>query len=64
MMKRSIKDQAKAIFHEWKGTIENKVGKPARKQGLAAKSVAEAVAAKIQKKIGQVEKAVEKRSHR
>jgi uncharacterized protein YjbJ (UPF0337 family) len=62
MMKRSIKDQAKDIFHEWKGTIESKVEKLAKKQSLAAKGAAETVVAKIQKKIGQVEKAVEKRS--
>jgi uncharacterized protein YjbJ (UPF0337 family) len=64
MMKRSTKDQAIAIVHEWKGTMESKVGKLVKKEGLAAKSVAEAVAAKIQKKIGQIGKAVEKRSRR
>jgi uncharacterized protein YjbJ (UPF0337 family) len=60
MMKRSTKDKAKGIFHEWKGTIKGKAGKLTNNPGLEAKGIVEKIAGKIQRKLGQVEKTVEK----
>lgn len=61
MMKRSSKDKATGTFHEVKGAIKAGAGKLTGNRGLQAKGVAEKIAGKIQKKIGQVEKAIEKR---
>jgi uncharacterized protein YjbJ (UPF0337 family) len=60
MMKRSTKDKAKGTFHELKGTIKGKAGKLTNNPGLEAKGIVERIAGKTQKKIGQVEKVVEK----
>ena len=59
-MKRSTKGKAEGIFHELKGTIKCKAGKLTNNSGLEAKGIVEKIAGTIQKKIGQVEKAVEK----
>ncbi len=52
--------KAKGIFHELKGTIKGKTGKLTNNRGLVAKGLVEKIAGKIQKKIGQVERAFEK----
>ena len=59
-MKRSTKGRAKGIFHEWKGTIKGNAGKLTNNRGLEAKGIVEKIAGKIQKKFGQVERALEK----
>jgi uncharacterized protein YjbJ (UPF0337 family) len=59
MMKQSTKDKAQGDFHQWRGTIEGKAGKLTNDHGLEAEGVVEKIAGKIQKKIGQAEKAVE-----
>ena len=59
MMKQSTKDKAQGSLHELKGAIEGKAGKLANDPGLEAEGVVEKIAGKIQKKIGQAEKAVE-----
>jgi uncharacterized protein YjbJ (UPF0337 family) len=60
-MKRSTKDKAKGTFHEVKGAIKAEAGKLTGNRALRAKGVAEKTAGEIQKKLGQVEKAIEKR---
>jgi uncharacterized protein YjbJ (UPF0337 family) len=60
MMKQSTKDEAQGAFHELKGAIKGKAGKLTNDADLEAEGLVEKVAGKIQKKIGQVEKVVEK----
>jgi uncharacterized protein YjbJ (UPF0337 family) len=61
IMKRSTKDKARGTFHEVKGAIKAGAGRLTGNRALQAKGVAEKTAGKIQKKLGQVEKAIEKR---
>ena len=61
MMKRSTKDKAVGTLHELKGTIKRKAGKLTNNRGLEAEGVAEKIVGNIQKKIGQLEKSVEKK---
>jgi uncharacterized protein YjbJ (UPF0337 family) len=60
MMKQSTKDKVKGNVHELKGTIKRKVGKLTNDPGLEAEGIVEEVGGKIQKKIGQAEKVIEK----
>jgi uncharacterized protein YjbJ (UPF0337 family) len=60
MMKQSTKDKAQGKFHEVKGAIKRKAGKLTNDPGLEAEGIVEKIGGKIQKKIGQAEKAVEK----
>jgi len=60
MMKQSTDDKVKGSVHELKGTIKRKVGSLTNDKGLEAEGIVEEVGGKIQKKIGQAEKAVEK----
>jgi uncharacterized protein YjbJ (UPF0337 family) len=48
------------FYHESKGTIKEAVGKIIDDPNLEAEGLAEKVAGKVQKKIGQVEKVLEK----
>ena len=59
MMKQSTQDEAQGFFHELKGAIKGKAGKLTNDPGLEAEGLVEKVGGKIQKKIGQAEKAVE-----
>jgi uncharacterized protein YjbJ (UPF0337 family) len=59
-MKSSTKNQAEGVYHESKGTIKEAVGKIIDDPNLEAEGLAEKVAGKVQKKIGQVEKVLEK----
>jgi len=59
-MKQSTDDKVKGSVHELKGTIKRKMGKLTNDPGLEAEGIVEEVGGKIQKKIGQAEKAVEK----
>jgi uncharacterized protein YjbJ (UPF0337 family) len=60
MMKQSTKDKAQGSFHELKGAIKGKAGKLTDDPDLEAEGIVEKIAGKIQKKIGQAEKVVEK----
>jgi len=59
-MKPSTEDQIKGTFHELKGKAKQKAGQIADDPTLEAKGKSEKIAGKIQKKIGQVEKVLEK----
>jgi uncharacterized protein YjbJ (UPF0337 family) len=59
-MKRSTEDQAKGRFHEVKGKIKEKMGRLTNDPDLEGEGIGEKIAGKIQKKIGQVEKVIEK----
>ena len=59
-MKRSTKDKAKGKFHEIKGKVKVKAGQLTNNPSLEAEGTGEKAAGKVQKKIGQVEEALEK----
>jgi uncharacterized protein YjbJ (UPF0337 family) len=59
-MKDSTKDTAAGTFHEVKGTIKSHVGKLTNDPDLEADGIVENITGKIQKKIAQVEKVIEK----
>lgn len=59
-MKDSTKDQMHGALHEAKGKIKEKTGKVLNNPDLEAEGQDEKVAGKIQKKVGQVEKVLEK----
>ena len=59
-MKQSIEDKAKGTFHDVKGKVKEKVGRATNNTDLEAEGIGEKIAGKIQKKIGQLEKVVEK----
>jgi uncharacterized protein YjbJ (UPF0337 family) len=59
-MKPSTEDQIKGKFHEAKGAVKEKAGQVANNPNLMAEGQDEKTACKIQKKIGQVEKVLEK----
>ena len=59
-MKDSTKDQTEGKFHEVKGAVKEKIGHATGNPNLEDEGTAEKVAGKAQKKVGQVEKVVEK----
>ena len=59
-MKPSTKDEIAGKVHEVKGDIKEKVGHLTNDPDLEAEGTGEKIAGKVQKKIGQVEKVVEK----
>ena len=59
-MRQSTKDEAAGKVHEVKGRIKEKVGKLTNNPDLEGQGIGEKIAGKIQKKIGQLEKVVEK----
>ena len=59
-MKSSQKDQIKGAFHEVKGKLKEKAGDVTGDSDLAADGRVEKVAGKVQKKVGQIEKVLEK----
>jgi uncharacterized protein YjbJ (UPF0337 family) len=59
-MRDSIKDEAKGKAHEVKGAIKETTGRVINNPKLNAEGRQERVAGKIQQKIGQVEKVLEK----
>jgi uncharacterized protein YjbJ (UPF0337 family) len=58
-MDLSTKDEIAGRVHEVKGTIKEKAGELTNDPGLEGKGIVEKIAGKIQKKIGEVEKAIE-----
>lgn len=59
-MSEGTKDEVKGKFHEVKGTIKEKIGHATNNPDLEDQGTAEKVGGKIQKKVGQVEKVIEK----
>jgi len=59
-MKPSTENEIAGRVHEIKGTIKEKVGQLTNDPDLEGEGVGEMIAGKIQKKIGQVEKAAER----
>lgn len=59
-MKTGTKDEIQGAFHELKGKAKEKVGEITNNPSLTAKGEAEKIAGKIQKKVGQIEKVIEK----
>jgi len=59
-MKQSTWDKAKGRFHEAKGKIKQKVGRATNNPDLEAEGIVEKIGGKVQKKIGEVERAFER----
>lgn len=59
-MKTSTKDQIEGTLHEVKGTAKEKAGQIVNDPNLAAEGTGEKLAGKVQKKVGQIEKVLEK----
>jgi uncharacterized protein YjbJ (UPF0337 family) len=59
-MKDSTRDKVEGGLHDAKGTVKEKIGQVTNNPNLEAEGQDEKVAGKIQKKVGQVEKVLEK----
>ncbi|HEY5522445.1 MAG TPA: CsbD family protein [Desulfuromonadaceae bacterium] len=59
-MKSSVKDQVKGMFHEVRGTAKEVAGKLSDNPKLEGEGLCEKIAGNVQKKVGQVEKVLEK----
>jgi uncharacterized protein YjbJ (UPF0337 family) len=59
-MNPGTKDEIAGRVHEVNGTIKEKVGELMNDPDLEGEGIGEKVAGKVQKKIGQVEKVIEK----
>jgi uncharacterized protein YjbJ (UPF0337 family) len=59
-MKPSTKDQIAGKVHEVKGAVKEAAGKATNNPDLETEGQAENLAGKVQKKVGQVERVLEK----
>jgi len=59
-MKPSTKNEVAGTIHEVKGRIKETVGRVANNPKLEAEGIGERIGGKVRKKIGQVQKVVEK----
>lgn len=59
-MKSSTKDQAEGTFHELKGKVKEVAGKLSDNPKLEGEGLGEKIAGKVQKKVGEIEKVLEK----
>jgi len=59
-MKPSTKDQAEGTLHELKGKVKETVGHVVGNPKLEGEGQGEKIAGKVQKKVGQIEKVLEK----
>jgi uncharacterized protein YjbJ (UPF0337 family) len=59
-MKPSTEDQIKGTLHELKGATKEKVGQVTNNPKLTEAGKGEKFAGKVQKKVGQIEKVLEK----
>ncbi len=59
-MKSSMKDKVKGKFHEAKGNVKEMAGKITDNPRLEAEGKGEKMAGKVQEKIGQVKKVLER----
>ena len=59
-MKPSTENEIAGKVHEVKGTIKERVGQLTNDPDLEGEGIAEKITGKVQRKIGQVEKVIEK----
>ncbi len=59
-MKASTKDQVAGAVHEIKGAVKEVAGKLSDNPDLEGEGLGEKIAGKIQKKVGEVERVLEK----
>jgi uncharacterized protein YjbJ (UPF0337 family) len=59
-MKSSTKDQAEGTFHEVKGKLMEATGKLTDNPRLEGEGLGEKIAGKVQKKVGEIERVLEK----
>jgi uncharacterized protein YjbJ (UPF0337 family) len=59
-MKPSTQNEIVGKVHEVKGTIKQKVGQLTNDPDLEGEGIGEKIAGKVQKKIGQVQKVIDK----
>jgi uncharacterized protein YjbJ (UPF0337 family) len=59
-MKDSVKDKVEGAVHDAKGTVKEKLGRATNNPNLEDEGTAEKVGGKIQKKVGDIEKVLEK----
>lgn len=59
-MKPSTRDELRGKVHELKGTLKEKVGRLTNDSDLQAEGIGEQIGGKVQKKIGQLRKIIEK----
>jgi uncharacterized protein YjbJ (UPF0337 family) len=59
-MKSSTKDQAEGMFHQVKGSAKEIAGKLTDNPELEGEGIGEKIAGKVQEKVGQIEKVLEK----
>jgi uncharacterized protein YjbJ (UPF0337 family) len=57
-MSDSMKDKTEGAAHDAKGTIKEKVGQATNNPNMQDEGTAEKIGGKVQKKVGDVEKAV------
>jgi uncharacterized protein YjbJ (UPF0337 family) len=57
-MKSAENDKLKGTFHQVKGAVKELAGKVTDNPTLQAKGIAEKTAGKVQKKVGEVKKAL------
>ena len=59
-MEQSTTDKVRGEFHEVKGKVKEKVGRARNNYDLEDEGTTEKIAGKVQKKVSQVEKVIEK----
>ncbi|MBW4055157.1 MAG: CsbD family protein [Proteobacteria bacterium] len=59
-MKSSTKDQTEGTFHQVKGAIKEAAGKLTDNPKLEGEGTGEKIAGKVQEKLGQIKKVLEK----
>jgi uncharacterized protein YjbJ (UPF0337 family) len=59
-MKDSTKDKIEGTAHELKGALKEKLGQATNNPDLEAEGAGERLGGKVQKKVGDVEKVIEK----
>jgi uncharacterized protein YjbJ (UPF0337 family) len=59
-MKASTKNEVAGKVHEVEGKIKEKVGRLTNNPDLEGEGIGEKIAGKVQKKIGQLEKVIER----
>jgi uncharacterized protein YjbJ (UPF0337 family) len=57
-MTDSMKDKAKGAMHDAKGTVKEKIGRVTNNPDMEDEGTAEKIGGKVQKKVGDIEKAV------
>jgi uncharacterized protein YjbJ (UPF0337 family) len=60
MIRRSTKDKSQGALRELKGKLKQKVGRLTNDPALEAEGLGEKISGKMQKKIGDLERVIEK----